>query len=118
MMRLDAKGWDSREVDCAEAIQIHTHLCYATTMLMLSPKTEALARELADVHQLSVDTVIRRALEAATVFGEDARPAKNMSAAAIAERTARSFELLASIASLPVLDPRTPAEIIDDLNQP
>lgn len=86
-------------------------------MLMLSPKTEALARQLADVHQVSVDTLIRRALESQTSRASDLPAAKEMSAAAIAERVARSLELVASIASLPVLDPRTPADIMDDLNQ-
>jgi antitoxin VapB len=84
-------------------------------MIDLSHETEALAKRLAEMQRLSVDAAIRRALErqatAEGIAGDDTRrpPRRRMS---VAEMLAVGDE----IAAMPLLDPRSPQEIIDDLN--
>jgi antitoxin VapB len=88
-------------------------------MLDLSQETEALAARLAAAQRLSVDEAIRQALEAwAQVAGILQGPQKrrDQSPAAIAKRKASIERIVADIATLPVLDPRSPSDIMDDLN--
>lgn len=88
-------------------------------MLQLSQKTESLARRLAAVQRLSVDDAIRLALEErarnAGLVAEPHEP-QGPSPAEIAARRARLDQLAAEIAALPVLDPRSTEEIVDDIN--
>ena len=93
-------------------------------MINLSQETEALAVQLAAAQRLPVEEVIRRALEA------QARAAgvqPEISPVAVVQAPTRSrprrrmtveqmVALGAEIAALPILDPRTPNEIMDDVN--
>jgi antitoxin VapB len=83
-------------------------------MIDLSHETETLAKRLADAQRLSVDAAIRRALErqatAAGITGDAMRPARRRMS--IEEMLAVGDE----IAAMPLLDPRSPQEIMDDLN--
>jgi antitoxin VapB len=88
-------------------------------MINLSQETEALAKRLAETQSLSVEDAIRLALEekarAAGVVMEPRRP-RDQSPEAIAARRARTNRFVAELAAMPVLDPRSPHEIMDDLN--
>jgi antitoxin VapB len=88
-------------------------------MINLSPETETLAVRLAAAQHLSVEVAIRQALEAqaraAGVLPEPHRP-RDQSPEAVAARHARTNRLVAELASMPVLDPRSPRDIMDDLN--
>ncbi len=88
-------------------------------MIALSHETEALARRLAEAQCVSIDDAIRQALEArarvARIALEQRRP-RDQSAAAVAARRARIDQIVREIAALPVLDPRSPRQIMDDLN--
>jgi antitoxin VapB len=88
-------------------------------MINLSQETEALAKRLAETQRLSVEDAIRLALEekarAAGVVMEPRRP-RDQSPEAIAARRARTNRFVAELAAMPVLDPRSPHEIMDDLN--
>jgi antitoxin VapB len=90
-------------------------------MINLSLETETVAVQLAAAQRLSVEAAIRRALEtqarAAGVLLEPRRP-RDQSPEAVAARHARTDRFVAEIASMPVLDPRSPREIMDDLNAP
>jgi antitoxin VapB len=83
-------------------------------MIDLSHETETLAKRLAEAQRLSVDATIRRALEqqatAAEITGDTMRPARRRMS--IEEMLAVGDE----IAAMPLLDPRSPQEIMDDLN--
>jgi antitoxin VapB len=76
------------------------------TMLTLSPETEALVRARAAMAGKTADQVIREALGAATSPPKKAKPTLGKASLAeilaIAERSA----------ARPLLDPRTPEEII------
>jgi len=90
-------------------------------MIQLSQETEALAQRLAAEQQLSVDDAIRQALEArARGAGLAAVPApekpRDSSPEAIAARWERINRLAGEIAAMPVLDPRSVEEIVDDIN--
>ncbi len=88
-------------------------------MLDLSQETEALARRLAAVQRLSVDDAIRVALEErarSTGLAEEPREPEGRSPAEIAARWERINRLVAEINALPVLDPRSTEEIVDDIN--
>lgn len=82
-------------------------------MLQLSPDTERLARLMAARVGRKPEDVIRTALEReANALGvaDEPPPRKRMTAA----------EMLAlgrEVAAMPVLDPRSPQEIADDLNE-
>ena len=83
-------------------------------MIDLSQETEALAKQLAAAQGLSVDEAVRQALEekarAAGVDLEAHRPRR---------RRMTLEEMLAAgaeIAAMPLLDKRSPREIMDDLN--
>lgn len=88
-------------------------------MINLSQETEALAKRLAETQSLSVEDAIRLALEekarAAGVVMEPRHP-RDQSPEAIAARRARTNRFVAELAAMPVLDPRSPHEIMDDLN--
>ena len=89
-------------------------------MIALSKETEALARRLAAAQSLPVDDAVRRALENwARVAGVSAESCqRDQSPAAIAARKASVDRIVAEIAAMPILDPRDPREIMDDLNSP
>ena len=88
-------------------------------MINLSHETEVLARRLAAAQRVSVEEAIRRALEdRARVAGvqPEPRPPRDQSPEAVAARNARIDRIVEEIAAMPVLDPRSPHEIMDDLN--
>jgi antitoxin VapB len=80
-------------------------------MIILSHETENLAYRIADAQRLSVDVAIREALlTQARVAGIEQ---------SVARRRMTVEQILsvgAEIASLPLLDPRSPDEIMDDFN--
>ncbi len=82
-------------------------------MINLSQETEALAKRLAAAQSLSVEEAIRLALEekarAAGVDVDALRPRRRMSIESM-------LAVGAEIAAMPILDPRSPREIMDDLN--
>jgi antitoxin VapB len=88
-------------------------------MVNLSQETEALARRLADAQHVSIEDAIKRALEAsaraAGVGPEPGRP-RDRSPEAVAARRARMDQIAREIAAMPILDRRSPREIMDDLN--
>ena len=88
-------------------------------MIELSQETEALARRLADAQRTSIDAAVRRALEAhahAVGIGPEPRPPRDRSPEAVARRRARIEQTIDEIASMPILDRRSPREITDALN--
>ena len=88
-------------------------------MITLPQETEALAERLAAAQRLPVEDAIRAALEAqARVAGVWQEPPmrRDQSPAAIARRKASIDRIVAEIAAMPILDPRSPNEIMDDLN--
>jgi antitoxin VapB len=87
-------------------------------MLDLSQETEALARRLAAAQRLSVDEAIRQALEERAHSAGLAGTPQGRSPAEIAARWERINSLVAKIAAMPVLDPRSTEEIVDDINAP
>ena len=80
-------------------------------------ETEALAKRLAAAQSLSVEDAIRLALEekarAAGVVTEPHHP-RDQSPEAVAARHARTNRFVAELAAMPVLDPRSPREIMDE----
>jgi antitoxin VapB len=88
-------------------------------MIILPRETEALAERLAAAQHLSVEDAIRLALEdkarAAGILPEPPKR-RDMSPEALAARRARTDQIVAEIAAMPVLDPRSPQEIADDLD--
>ncbi len=90
-------------------------------MIQLSQETEALAQRLAAAQRLSPDDAIRQALEerarsvGLALAPEPPKP-RGRSAAEIAARWERLHSLAAEIAAMPVLDPRSTEEIVDDIN--
>jgi antitoxin VapB len=88
-------------------------------MINLSQETEDLAKRLAAAQRLSLEEAIRRALDAAAraagVVTEPRHP-RDQSPAAVAARIERTNRFVAELAAMPVLDPRSPREIMDDLN--
>jgi len=86
-------------------------------MLDLSQETEALARRVADARHLSVDDAVRQALEASAsnLLPTPERP-RDRFPEAVAARRARVDQIVREIAAMPILDPRSPQEIIDDLS--
>ena len=86
-------------------------------MIDLSQETEALARRLADARHAPVDTVIRDALAAAARGSPliDPHRTRDASPEAVARRRASLDSFVEKLAALPVLDNRSPQEIIDDL---
>jgi antitoxin VapB len=87
-------------------------------MIRLPEDIQALARRLADAQGLSIGEAIRRALEErARAVGLAARP-RDQSRETVAARRARIDRIVKEIAAMPVLDPRSPVQIMDDLNAP
>ena len=88
-------------------------------MINLSRETVAFAERLAAAKSLSVEDAIRKALEAwarAENIAAAPRAPRDTSPAAVARRKASIDRTVAEIAGLPILDPRSPREIMDDLN--
>lgn len=87
--------------------------------IKLPQETEALAQRLAAAKRLTVEEAIRLALEekarAEGITFERSEP-RNQSPEAIAARRARTDKFIAALATMPVLDRRSPREIMDDLN--
>ncbi len=82
-------------------------------MIALSKETEALAERLAAARRVSVDEAVRQALE------ESARAAGVPPARRRRRMTVEQMQALgAEIAGMPILDPRSPQEIMDDINEP
>ncbi len=82
-------------------------------MIHLSAHTEALAKRLADAQNVTVEEAIRLALE------ERARAAGVADEPISAKKRLRVESMLAigaEIAAMPILDPRSPQEIMDDLD--
>ena len=89
-------------------------------MISLSQETEALAQRIAQAKRVAVDVAIRGALEdkaRAEGITLDVRRPRDTSPEAVAARIARIDEIVREVASLPVLDPRSLSEIIDELNE-
>jgi antitoxin VapB len=81
-------------------------------MIDLSKETQALAERIAAVQRLPVEAAIRQALEShARVVGieQDLSPRRRMTVEQI-------MAFGAELAAMPILDPRSPNEIMDDLN--
>ena len=82
-------------------------------MINLSQEAEALAQRLAVAQRLSVEAAIQRALEAharaSGIEPEVMSPRRRMT---VEQMLAFGSE----IAAMPILDPRSPNEIMDDLN--
>ncbi len=88
-------------------------------MIDLSQETEALARRVADARHVTVDTAVRQALEAsAHAAGVPLEPScpRDTSAESVAMRRERLRRIVGELATLPVLDPRSPRDIMDDIN--
>jgi antitoxin VapB len=80
-------------------------------MIHLSAETEALAKRLAAAQQLTIDVAIRLALE------EKARTAGLVAEMARRRMSIESMIAFgADIAAMPLLDARSPREIMDDMN--
>jgi antitoxin VapB len=80
-------------------------------MIHLSAETEALAKRLAAAQQLTIDVAIRLALE------EKARAAGLVVEMARRRMSIESMIAFgADIAAMPLLDARSPQEIMDDMN--
>jgi len=85
-------------------------------MIRLSEETETLAKRIAGVQRVSVDTAVRDALE------QLAKSRHIEIGATQPERRRMSIEEMLAvgdeIAAMPLLDTRSPYEIMDDLNTP
>jgi antitoxin VapB len=90
-------------------------------MIHLSQETVALARRLATARRPSMEDAIQQAIEQSArevgVVSEVWKP-RDQSPNAVAARKAGIDRIVKEIAKLPVLDPRSPREIMDDLNVP
>jgi hypothetical protein len=88
-------------------------------MINLPEETEALAQRLALAKRVFVEEIIRLALEekvrAESITLESVQP-RDLSPKAVAARRARTDKLVAALAVMPVLDRRSPRDIMDDLN--
>ena len=88
-------------------------------MINLSRETVAFAERLAAAKNLSVEDAIRKALEAwarTENIATAPRAPRDTSPAAVARRKASIDRTVAEIAGKPILDPRSPREIMYDLN--
>jgi antitoxin VapB len=88
-------------------------------MIHLSRETEMLAERLAAAQHLSVEAAIRQALEAqARAAGVLPKPrgSRDQSPEAVTARHTRTDQFVARLAALPILDPRSPSEIMEELN--
>lgn len=87
-------------------------------MIDLSRETEALAERLAAEQGVSVEAAIRRALESRARMASYSpkEHKRGPSPEVMAARRASIDRIVAEIAAMPILDPRSPREIMDDLN--
>lgn len=87
-------------------------------MIRLSHETIALARRLAAAQGISLEDAVRQAIEQSAREAGVAAHAKQRdhSPQAIATRAAQLDNVASELAKLPVLDPRSAREIMDDLN--
>jgi antitoxin VapB len=90
-------------------------------MINLSEETEALARRLAAAQHVSIDDAIRQALEACAhaagvALVEEPARQRDRSPETVAARRARIDQIVREIAAMPILDRRSPHEIMDDIN--
>jgi antitoxin VapB len=84
-------------------------------MITLSPETENLARRLAEAKHVTVEAAIRDALER-----QAANSGVPVDASKAGRRRMTIEEMLAvgkEIAAMPLLDPRSPRDIMDELNE-
>lgn len=80
-------------------------------MIELSPETETLARKLAAAQPQSVDAVVHGSLEdRARVVGIETQSVRRRMSAE------RMLAVGRAIAAMPLLDPRSATEIMDDIN--
>jgi len=89
-------------------------------VIELPDEIEALARQLAQSKGTSVEEAIGRAVEESARAAGVLIPASRKgwrSPEEIASRIAGMKRIAAEITALPLLDPRSPAEIMDDLNE-
>jgi hypothetical protein len=90
-------------------------------MISLSEETEVLARRLAEAQHVTVEDAVKQALVAwAHVAGllPDSAGPQDRSPDAAAEKRARMDRIVREIVAMPILDARSPREIMDDLNGP
>jgi antitoxin VapB len=88
-------------------------------MINLSKETIALAGRLAEAQGISIEDAIKQAVEQrARQAGVTVQPhwQRDLSAGAVAARKAHMNQIAEEIAAMPVLDLRSPREIMDDLN--
>jgi antitoxin VapB len=85
--------------------------------IALSPETVALAERLAAAHGVSVEEAIRQAVEQSALAAGVIERKRDTSPEAIAARIAVMQQIADEIAAMPVLDPRSPREIMDELNE-
>jgi len=88
-------------------------------MVHLSQETEALARRLAAAQGISVEAAIKQALErSAHESGLTVYPVtqRDTSPQAVADRMSKIDKIVDEIARMPILDPRSPREIMDYIN--
>jgi antitoxin VapB len=88
-------------------------------MIHSSQEAETLAQRLAAAKGIAIEEAITQAIEqsarAAGIFSQPGRP-RDMSPYAIVGRRLRLDEIAEEIAKMPVLDPRSPRQIMDDIN--
>jgi hypothetical protein len=88
-------------------------------MIHLAEETVALARRLAKAQGLSMEDAIRQAIEQSAReagVAPESGHRRDLSVGAVAARKARIDRIVEEIAVMPVLDRRSPGEIMDDLN--
>ena len=78
-------------------------------MIQLPIETEALARKIAAVRGLSLEDVVSSAIEESAQAAGILRPRRRMT-------VEQMLALGDEIAAMPLLDSRTPGEIMEDLN--
>ena len=84
-------------------------------MINLPPETVALAQRLASAHGVALEVAIKRAIEQSAHEAGLVERRRDLSSEAIAARKAATQRIVDEIKAMPVLDPRTPHEIRDDL---
>jgi antitoxin VapB len=86
--------------------------------IVLSPEMAALAERLAAKEGVSVEEAITQAIEqCALAVGVLEPPKRDTSPEAIAARIALMEQIANEIAAMPIRDPRSPQEIMDELNE-
>jgi hypothetical protein len=84
-------------------------------MINLSQGTIALAQRLASAQGVSLEDAIKQAIEQCARQAGVTEPRREVSPQAIAARNAATQRIVDEIKAMPILDPRPPREIIDDL---